>query len=414
MNLPFLIARRYLFAPKSRNVINIISGITMVGIAIASLAMICTLSVFNGFHRLMESLFTDFDPDVRVVATKGKVFNPDEDALGKVRELPFVEAYTYTLEEQALIRYNNSQQIVTVRGVEDNVCDVYALDNILRGKGEFLFKDNVCEYAIPGVGLMNALDCGIQPVTPFTLYAPKRGGKVNMSNPAMNFNSVKFFASGLVFQVNQQPYDDSYVLVSLGLARRLLGYGSEVSSMEIRLREGYSPARACSEIQSILGDDYKALDRYNQQADVFKVVRLEKFVSFLFLAFILLIACFNIVGSLVMLMVDKEEDTSLLVNLGLSRDAARRVFVYDGLLISFIGALGGLILGVILALLQQHFGFIPLGANGGFIVDSYPVAVKVTDVIIVLITVILVTLLSMWPIRKIADRFVGQQKEREI
>lgn len=414
MNLPFFIARRYLFAPKSRNVINIISGITMAGIAIASLAMICTLSVFNGFHKLMESLFTDFDPDVRVVAAKGKVFNPDEDALEKIKKLPFVEAFTYTLEEQALIRYNNSQQIVTVRGVEVNVCDVYALDNILRGTGEFVFKDNVCEYAIPGVGLMNTLDCGIQPVTPFTLYAPKRGGKVNMSNPAMNFTSVKVFASGLVFQVNQQPYDDSYVLVSLGLARRLLGYGSEVSSMEIKLRDGYLPARACNEMQSILGDEYKALDRYNQQADVFKVVRLEKFVSFLFLAFILLIASFNIIGSLVMLMVDKEEDTSLLVNLGLSRDAARRVFVYDGLLISFTGALAGLISGVILALLQQHFGFIPLGTNGGFIVDSYPVAVRLSDVIIVLITVILVTLLSMWPIRKIADRFVGQKKELEI
>lgn len=404
MNTPFFIARRYLFAPKSRNVINIISGITVAGIALASMAMICTLSVFNGFHELIESLFTDFDPEVRIVSSKGKVFNPSDSRIAGLGDLPYVEAVTHSLQEQALIRYNSSQYIVTVMGVEDNLCDVYELDNVLRGSGEFLFRDNVCDYAIPGIGLINHLDCGIQPVHPFTLYAPKRGTKVNLANPAVNFNSETVYASGLVFQVNQQPYDDSYVIVSMELARSLFGYEAEVSSIDLKISEGYSLSRAIKEITELAGDDFKVMDRYEQQADVFKVVRLEKFISFLFLTFILLIACFNIIASLVMLMVDKERDSAILGSLGMTPDAVSRIFVYDGLLISIVGSLVGLALGVILALLQQRFGFIPLGANGGFIVDSYPVCVRLTDVVVVLLTVTLVTLLSAWPIRRIADR----------
>lgn len=384
-----------------------ISGITIAGIALASLAMICTLSVFNGFHQLIETLFTDFDPELKIVSVRGKVFDPKSDIPADILSLPFVDAVTCSLEEQALIRYGTTQNIVTVKGVEDNVCDVYGLDNILRGSGEFVLQDNVCNYAVLGIGLVNSLDCGVQPAYPLTLYAPKRGVRVNMANPAANFNSSPVYSPGVVFQVNQQPYDDSYVIVSMGLAHSLFGYDNQVSSIDIRLKDGYSSRRAKKRIQSEIGENFRVLDRFEQQEDVFKVVRLEKFVSYLFLTFILLIACFNIIGSLIMLMVEKEDDSAVLVNLGMPDESVSRIFVYNGLLISIVGASVGLGLGVLLALLQQHFGFIPLGADGGFIVDSYPVCVRLTDVVVVLLTVTAVTLLSMWPVRSIARRFVN-------
>ena len=413
MNLPFFIARRYLFARKSRSVINVISGITIAGIALASMAMICTLSVFNGFHSLMESLFTDFDPDLKVVSARGKVFDQISDMPGRMDSLHCVSAVTCSLEEQAMIRYGTSQCIVTVKGVEDNVCDVYGLDKTLRGSGEFILKDNVCDYAVLGIGVMTSLNCGFQPAYPYTIYAPKRGVRVNMSNPTANFNSADVFSPGLIFQVNQQPYDDTYIIVSMEMARRLFGYEHEVSSMDIRLSDGYSVRRAKKEIQEMLGDGFVVQDRYEQQADVFKVVKLEKLVSYLFLTFILLIACFNIIGSLIMLMVEKEDDTAILGSMGLSGDSTSRIFVYEGLLISAVGALAGLIVGVTVALLQQHLKFIPLGANGNFIVDYYPVCVKLSDVTAVMVTVMLVTLLSVWPVRRIADRFIKSKGESE-
>lgn len=411
MNTPFFIARRYLFSKKSRNVINVISGITMAGIALASMAMICTLSVFNGFHDLMDSIYTDFDPDLKIVPSSGKVFSPDSDEIVSALSSPCIGTVAYTMEDQALVRYKDNQQIVIVRGVSDSFRDMYRFDDIVRGSGTVILGDSVCDYGIPGIGVSNALGCGMQPVSPFTLYAPKRGGRVSMSNPASNFNSVSVFSPGVVFQVNQEPYDGSYIIVSLELSRRLFGYGNEVSSVDIRLADGYSVARAKKYLDSVLGDGYMVLDRYAQQSDVYKVVRLEKLISYLFLSFILLIACFNIVGSLVMLMVEKKQDTATLESLGLSMDDVVRVFVYDGLFIAVIGALTGLAAGVVLTLLQQRYGFVPMGTEGGFIVDSYPVRLKPADVFAVLATVATVSLFSVWPVRRIAFGFAGSRSD---
>ena len=407
MNVPFFIAGRYLFARKSRNVINVISGITMAGIALASMAMVCTLFVFNGFSELMESLFTDFDPELKIVSVRGKVFDPA--SVGAVDSLPYVEKVTFSLQDQALARYKSTQQIVTVKGVEDDFRQVYSIDNILYGSGTPMLSDEICEYGIMGIGLMNILDCGIQPTAPITLYAPKRGTKINMTNPAANFKSESFYSPGVSFQVNQQPYDDTYVLVPMSLARRLFSYSNEVSSIDVKIRDGYPASRAHKELQKTVGDGFDVLDRYEQQADVFKVVRLEKFVSYLFLTFILLVACFNIIGSLVMLMLEKKEDSRILESIGMTEDAVSRIFIIDGVLTAVIGASAGILLGVLLALLQQWLGFIPLGANGGFVVDTYPVCVKLADIIVVLVTVTLVTLLSLMPIRRIADRFVRER-----
>lgn len=405
MNFPLFIAGRYLFSRKSTNVINVISGITIAGIALASMAMICTLSVFNGFRGLMASLFTGFDPDVRVTSVRGKVFDPASGTIADVGSLPYVESFTYVLEDQALAKYKSAQQIVTVKGVESNFDDVYDIEDILSGSGEMVLSDEVCEYGIMGVGLMHGLDCGIQPVAPIGLYAPIRGSKVNMSNPAANFSVESFYSPGVVFQVSQPQYDDNYVIVPMSLARRLFGYDSEVSAVDIRLSGSVSKSKAKKELKAVLGGDFYVQDRYEQQADVFKVIKLEKFISYLFLSFILLIACFNIIGSLVMLILEKRNDSRVLVSLGLPQDVIGKIFILDGLLISVIGAGVGLLLGVLLALAQQYIGFIPLGTNGGFVVDYYPVNVKLTDILAVLLTVTAVTLISLIPIRNVAVRY---------
>ena len=405
MNFPLFIARRYLFAGKSANVINVISGITIAGIALASMAMICTLSVFNGFHGLMASLFTGFDPDIRITPVQGKVFDPGAGSIASVSDMSFVESVTYVLEDQALAKYRSSQQIVTVKGVESNFEDVYDIGGILSGSGQPILSDEVCEYGIMGIGLMHSLDCGIQPVSPVGLYAPTRGSEINMSNPAANFTVERFYSPGVVFQVSQPQYDDSYVIVPMALARRLFGYDSEVSAIDLRLSASFPVNKAKKELKAMLGGNFHVQDRYEQQADVFNVIRLEKFISYLFLSFILLIACFNIIGSLVMLILEKRNDSSILVSLGLAQESVGKIFILDGLLISITGAGIGLLIGILLALVQQHFGLIPLGAEGGFVVDYYPVSVKLTDVLAVLLTVTAVTLITLVPIRSVAVRY---------
>lgn len=383
-----------------------ISGISVAGIALASFALICALSVFNGFHDLVATLFTDFDPELKVVAANSKVFDSKSPEIENLCNSTDVETYSFSVEDQALVQYKSHQEIALIKGVEDSFHDLANVENTLIGSGIFMLRDEICEYGIMGIGLAGRLDCGVQPVSPITLYVPKRGARVNMINPSANFNSAKIFSPGVLFQVNQQKYDDNYVIVSLQLAKKLLGYTDEVSSVELKLNEGVSMRKAKRELSSMLGSDYKILDRYEQQADVFKIVNLEKFITYIFLTFILFIAAFNIISSLIMLMVEKQQDSVLLSNLGAETNTISKIFLYEGLLISLFGALIGLSLGTIFALLQQKLGFIPMGTSGGFVVDAYPVSVRFRDILLVLLTVSLVSYLSVKPINKIASRFI--------
>lgn len=408
MNFPFYIAKRYLFAKKSHNVINVISGISVAGIALASFALVCTLSVFNGFNELVATLFTKFDPELKIVASQGKLFNADSDMVNEITALPFVEECSFSLEEQALVQYRNSQQIVVIKGVEESFYSTSGIEEILRGKGIFMLSDQVFEYGVPGIGIIGNLGCGMQPAEPFNLYVPKQGERVNMLNAASNFNSSSIYSPGVAFQVNQTKYDDNYIIVSLDLARKLTGYENKASAIELKITDDISIKRAKKKITSILGSNFEVLDRYEQQEDIFKVVKLEKFISYLFLTFILLIACFNIISSLIMLMIEKQADTNILKSLGTDSSTTTQIFVYDGILISMLGAVSGVVLGTIAALLQQHFGFIPLGANGGFIVDAYPVNVYWQDIVLVLATVLVVSYISIKPIGKLAKRVIGQ------
>lgn len=408
MNFPFYIAKRYLFAKKSHNVINVISGISVAGIALASFALICTLSVFNGFNDLVATLFTKFDPELKIVSTQGKLFNTDNSKIQDLSTLPFVEEYSFSLEEQALIQYRNSQQVITIKGVEESFYATSGIEDILRGNGIFMLADEVCNYGIPGIGIISKLGSGIQPAEPFKLYVPKQGERVNMINAAANFNSCNVYSPGVAFQMNQAKYDENYLLVSLDVAENLTGYNNQATAIELKLSDNISVKKAKKRIAALLGTDFKVLDRYEQQEDIFKVVKLEKFISYLFLTFILLISCFNIISSLIMLMIEKQSDTEILRSLGADKSTTTQIFIYDGILISMIGAVSGVVLGTIAALLQQQFGFIPLGTNGGFIVDAYPVNLKIEDIVLVLATVLVVSYISIKPIGKLAKRVIGQ------
>ena len=410
MNFPFYIARRYLFAKKSHNVINVISAISIAGVMLASFALICTLSVFNGFHKLVESLFRDFDPELKVVSTESKFFNMDDERIRKACELDFIDVFSFTLEEQALLSYKSKQQIAMIKGVDDNYHDLTGIENLLKGNGIYMLEDEVCHYAIMGIGLTGRMDCGMKPSYPLKLYVPKKEGRISMANPVNSFNQANIYSPGVVFCVEQEKYDDNYVLISLELAQQLTDRRNEASALEIKTKEGTSLRKAIRELESLLGPGFQVQDRLHQQQDVFKVFKMEKFISYLFLTFILLIACFNIIGSLIMLMVEKQKDAGLLESMGAEPKTVERIFIINGVLISLIGAVTGLVLGIIAVLLQQKYGFISLGSSGNFIVDAYPVSIKIQDIILVLVTVLVVSFLSVRPIGPIARRFIRKSE----
>lgn len=408
MNLPFYIARRYLFSKKKHNAINIISGISVCGVALATLALVCTLSVFNGFQDMVAGFFTAFDPELKITIREGKVFEPQGAAFQEVRSLPEIGVWTETLEENAMVQYKDRQAMAIIKGVEDNFEELTSIDSLLYGAGEFILHDSIVDYGVLGVELISELGTGLQFVDPLQVYAPKRNVRVNMANPSASFNRDYLFSPGVVFVVNQQKYDARYILTSLSFARNLFNYDTEVSAVELKLKPGADVTAVQRKITCILGDEFVVLDRYEQQADVFRIMEIEKFISYLFLTFILAIACFNVIGSLSMLILDKREDVETLRNLGADDRLIARIFLFEGRLISLFGALSGIVLGLLLCYIQQRFGIISLGGgNGSFIVDAYPVSVHVTDVVLIFITVITVGFLSVWyPVHYLTRRLL--------
>ena len=403
MNFPFYIARRYLFSKKSHNAINVISGVSVCGVALATLAMVCTLSVFNGFRDLVATMFTAFDPELKITSVNGKVFDSEDEHIQSIRQWPEIEVFSCSLEDNAMVQYKGRQAMVVIKGVEDNFCQLTAIDNILYGRGDFVLHDEVVDYAIPGIELVSVLGTGIKFLNPLEVYAPKRGTKINVANPTTSFQTDYLHSSGLVFAVNQQKYDASYILTSLSFARNLFQYDTEVSSVELKLLPNASLSQVKDKVQDLLGADFKVQDRYEQQLDTYRIMEVEKLISYIFLTFILLIACFNVIGSLSMLIIDKRKDVETLRNLGADNKLVYRIFLLEGCLISFMGALIGVVLGLALCLIQQEFGILSLGSGdmaGSFVVDAYPVSVQLGDVFLVLITVLLVSFLSVqYPVR---------------
>ena len=406
----FYVARRYLFSRKSHNTINIISGISACGVAVATMAMVVTLSVFNGFREYVSSFFTAFDPELKVVLKQGKTVSSDDPALTALRTADDVDVYTEVLEEQALIVGNDRQWVVNIKGVDDNFREQADLDNILYGDGEFVLHADVLEYGIMGIRLAQQLGLGARYDGALPIYAPRRGEQVNMANPMQSFTSDELYSPGVVFSVNQSRYDSQYIITSIAFARRLFDAQGLVSAVELKLKPGVSLNKAKKRIQALVGERFDVQNRYEQQHDTFRIMQVEKFIAYLFLSFILLVASFNIIGSLSMLMIDKKDNVQTLRALGADDRQISQIFLLEGWLISGIGAAMGIALGLLLCYLQMTFGFVKLGhSEGSYIVDAYPVSVHATDLLIIFATVLAVGLVAVWfPVRRMTRTLLGQ------
>ena len=408
MSLALTIARRYLFAKKSTNAINIISGISVMGVVIATMALIIVLSVFNGFHDLIASFFTTFDPQLELTPKTGKAAPSDDPLLLKVKELPQIDVATECVEDQALAVYRGQQMMVRVKGVEDNFQYLTNIRSILYGDGDFTLHAADVEYGVPGIRVANDLGTGAYWPDYIKIYAPQREGQLDMMNPEAAFTVDSLLSAGCVFSVKQAKYDKQYILTSITFARNLFFRQGQLTSLALRLKPGYSISATKKEIEAIAGERYYVRDRFEQQADTFRIMQIEKLLAYVFLTFILVVACFNIIGSLSMLMIDKKDDVQTLRHLGASDTLIRRIFLIEGSLISVVGAVAGTLLGLLLCLLQQEFGLVRMGSTSGtFLTDAYPLSVHYSDVAVIFITVIVIGLLSVYyPVRYLTRRLL--------
>jgi len=408
MNYELFIARRYLFAKKSHHAINIISGISVLGVAVATMAMVVTLSVFNGFQDLVADLFTAFDPELLVTPKDGQTIDAKDKDLLWLKKSDVVEVYTPVLEGQALVVEGGKQQVVTIKGVTDNVTKQGHIEDILYGEGHFCLHADILEYGILGIQLAQQLGLPANFENPLQVYAPKPGERVNIGNPLSSFNHDELQSPGVVFMVRQAKYDANYILTSLQFAQKLFDREGKVSSVELKLKDGLKTDKVKEQLKAQLGERFKVEDRYEQQNDVFRVMRIEKLISYLFLSFILLVACFNIIGSLSMLMIDKRQDIQTLRSLGATDSQICTIFRLEGHIISLAGALLGLVLGGVLCWIQQEYGIVRMGdSEGSFIIDTYPVSVYWTDILLVLVTVLAVGWLAIWyPVRYLSKKIL--------
>lgn len=408
MNFPFYIARRYLFSKKSTNAINVISGISVIGVAVATMALVVTLSVFNGFHDMVASLFTQLDPQIKITPVKGKVVAADDSLLTRIRQLPQVDVATEVMEDQALAVYGERQAMIRLKGVEDNFDKLTHIREVLEGDGDFELHAADMNYGILGMGVAYQLGTGYTYEHPLKIYAPRREGQLNLANLQEGFVEDELYSPGVLFSIKQGKYDKRYIITSIAFTRQLFDQQGMLSSLELRLKPGSNFDMVKAEMQEIAGDRFLVRDRYEQQDDTFRIMKVEKLIAYIFLTFILVIACFNIIGSISMLMIDKKNDVVTLRNLGASDKQIVRIFLFEGRMISMMGAVIGIAIGLLLCWLQQQYGIVRLGqSEGSFIIDAYPVSVHPWDIVVILATVLAVGFLSVWyPVRYFAKRLL--------
>ena len=400
MNFSLYIAKRYLFSKKSHNAINIISAISALGVTVGTIALVCVLSVFNGFGSLIEGLFSAFDPDLKISLVEGKSFMANDEALQKVKHMPEVVYFTEVLEENALFRYKDKQVSGTVKGVSDDFAQMTGIDKIIVS-GKFQLYDKAFNYGITGAGLSAKLGVGPYFVDPVYIYAPQRTSSINLTRPETNFVLDHVFVSG-VFGVQQADYDNKYLLVPIQLARSLFQYEAHtVTAIELKIADKKAIKKSKDKIKSVLGAKYKVFDRYEQQEDFFRIMKIEKWITYLILSFILLIAVFNIIGSLSMLIIDKKADIVTLRNMGADQGLVRKIFLLEGWMISLLGSFVGIFVGTGLCLLQQYFGLITLPGSE-FIVQAYPVEIQWLDLVLIFITVsVMGFIAAYYPVKQI-------------
>lgn len=379
----------------------------MCGVAIATAALVCILSVFNGFQDMVAGLFTAMDPQLKVMPAEGKFMKVDTKELNALRKDADVAICTETLEDQALLMMNNRQVMAMVKGVEDSFEELTDIGHILIGDGVFELHVDVIDYGILGSNLLMQMGLTTDFTGAIQVYAPRKGERIDMTDPRESLNQEELYSPGVGFMVKQNKYDSHYVITNIGFARRLFEREGEVSALELKLRDGADVQTVKERLRTMLGERYVVKDRYEQQEDTFKIMQIEKLISYIFLTFILMIACFNIIGSLSMLIIDKKQDAITLRNLGANERQIRGIFMMEGRMICVLGAVIGITLGLLLCWLQQEFGLIRFGSSeGSYIIDAYPVSVRVTDVLLVFVTVLAVGFLSVWyPVRHLSRKY---------
>ena len=410
-NFSFYVARRYMFSKKSVGAINVISFISVAGVAVGTMALVIGLSVFNGFHDLVASLFTNFDPQIEVVPVKGKTINADAPELDRIRHLNFVDVATDVVEDQAIAVYGDRQRMVTVMGVDENFDQLTNISDILYGDGDFTLRVANLYFGVPGIRLAQDLGLGARWADYLKIYAPVRRGQLtDLDTPTDGFVVDSLLSPGVVYAVNQNKYDRDRIITSIYFARQLFDQDGMLSSLQLRLKPGTDLSTAKREIKAAAGEKFRVLDRFEQQADTFRIMQIEKVLAYVFLTFILIVACFNIISSLSMLIIDKKNDINTLHNLGANDRQIQSIFLYEGRIISAVGALIGIGLGLALCGLQQAFGFVKMGESSGtFIVNAYPVSVHYWDVLVVFITVILIGWAASWiPARRLRKQILNR------
>ncbi|MBO5619057.1 MAG: ABC transporter permease [Paludibacteraceae bacterium] len=399
MKLEPHIAWRYLFSKKGHNAINIVSGISAAAVAVVTAAMVCVLSVMNGFGALVEQMFSEFDAPILVVPAQAPTLRTDAPEIMALSGIDGIQAVSAQLEQTALVRYKDHQLPARILGVDSLFTATAHIDSIITD-GFYCVHDGAFERAVLGRGLAAQIGINAHFTGALHLYAPERTGRVNMLRPDLSLRHEYAFIAG-TFAVNQIEYDDQLMLVSLPMAQRLFGHDPHTASA-LRIQPAHLTSDIKRQISDTLGPAYRVMDRYEQQADFFRILRIEKLLTALLLVFILIIAGFNIIGSLYMLIIDKRDDIRILSHMGADQSAIRRIFLYEGWLISVLGAAIGLVAGLLICLGQQHFGWLQLGNGSEYIISSYPVLVQWTDLAVVAAIVVgLGWIAAYFPSRKI-------------
>lgn len=414
LKLPLFIAKRYFFSKKSQRAINIVSLISMLGVMVGTGALVVVLSVFNGFESLVVSLYNSFDPEFKITAAAGKSFVPDQDFIDKAKKIKGVSAVSLALEENALVKYHDKQYIATIKGVDENFSNVSGLDTMMadaiskdrNDKPLFLLSSGDTDFAVVGGGIAYNLQLNIgDPFSQLDVYAPRKNAG-SLIHPEEAFNR-KFISPSGVFAI-QQEFDNKYIIVPIRFAREMLEEETHVTSIEVALADGADAGAVKTALTDLAGSRYDVRSRFEQHALLFRIMKSERWAVFLILAFILIIATFNVVGSLTMLIIEKQKDIAVFFSMGADAVLIRKIFFAEGLIITFIGAGLGLVIGGVICFLQQHFGLIQLGNSGSFVVDAYPVEMKVYDFISVFITVFLIGSIAAWyPAKKLVEKKIN-------
>lgn len=372
--------------------INLISAISVIGVAVGTMALVVVLSAFNGIDSFIGSMLSSFDPDLKITISEGKSFSMNEPGLEEVMKLDGVAAYARVVEENALLEYDGRQKYGVVKGVETNYVEFTGLDTVLTD-GEFRIEKDSFNYTVIGQGVAYDLSVGLTFIDPIHVYYPKKEGKsvLNIENA---FNEGYLFPSG-VFSV-QQEIDSKYILVPIEFARSVFELEGKITSLELKLKEGIDTGKMKAKVKELLGNRFNVQDRYEQHEFIYKVMTSEKWSSFLILSFILIVASFNLLGSLTMIMIDKKNDIFILESMGAGRGLIRRIFLFEGWLISFSGAVAGLVLGIALVWAQKNFELLKLPGEGSFAISAYPVELQFPDVGATFLVVLAIGFLAAW------------------